>query len=65
MTGVSWFVSPAEILRRLSAAQDDEEKKGVIARSEAQKTKTGAIQGEYMMIEPWIASPASKDAGSQ
>jgi hypothetical protein len=51
--------------REWLAAQDDEEKKGVIARSEAQKTKTGAIQGEYVINKPWIASPASGDAGSQ
>jgi len=24
-----------------------------------------AIQGEYIMNKPWIASPASNDAGSQ
>jgi hypothetical protein len=24
-----------------------------------------AIQGDYIMNKPWIASPASKDAGSQ
>jgi hypothetical protein len=30
-----------------------------------QRNRMGAIQGEYTMNAPWIASPASRDAGSQ
>jgi hypothetical protein len=35
--------------------------KRVIARSVSDE----AIQGDHVLNQPWIASPASRDAGSQ
>jgi hypothetical protein len=51
---------PPEILRPFRGLRMTK-KKRVIARSVSDE----AIQGEYVMNKPWIASPASDDAGSQ